>query len=464
LPVPPKRWIGEGCVQGLATRQREIVQQAMDGEHIPGVAVAMVRDGQVAAAEAFGSRRLGPPQPMTVDTTTPIASLSKSFTALAIMQLVEAGRLHLDEPVQAYLPAFRLADAAAAQRLTPRMLLGHRSGLGRVGFQTRVLEEPDVTPYPNRAALVAQLATAELQCAPNLAWSYSNEGYGILGALVDARSGSSLEQHLNEQVFTPLGLTQTCHGFAGWRGATDHAQGYLWDGRAHRPSALPRDYTAYGAGGGVCSSAVDYARYLAASLDLATSPLLSAGGLDQMQTVATPYGDTGWGYGFGWEIAWSGGRKVLHHGGGLPGHTTYALAVPAERFGVVVLTNGAPAETRRLAEALADAVRPTPLWRASPEAPLPFRTRYPVPAARALVAYAGSYRQAAVTIAVAPSTDGLILSVPGPNGRTDSLAAVAVGPDLFLTRRDGRPVRFLRETDGRVAALLASGDRYLNSY
>lgn len=454
----------------LSSSQRAIVAEEMAKQRLPGLAVAIVAKGRVVAAEGFGYRRLDERLPMTIHTTTPIASLTKSLTATAIMRLAEEGALALDEPVVGYLPDFRLADADATRRVTPRMLLAHTSGLGHTCHQSPVFAAPMTTPYAGRAELVARLAETTLQTPPGAAWSYSNEGYAVLGLLVDRVSGSCVEAYLRIHVFEPLAMGDTVMRFADWRARPDRALGYLRDedeskGAANstpsfKASALPQDYSAYAAGGGACSSAVDFARYLAAELDYANSPLLSAGALDQMQSVSAPYGDTGWGYGLGWFVSWAGARKVIAHSGGLPGHTTYVMALPWEGMGVVTLVNGEADGIGGLAERLLNDVAGAPVLRATSDDPLPIRTRYPQPDVATLAAYIGAYAGEEVAIVVGVDAGALLFTVQVPDYPTQSFRALAVGPDLFMTLRWGQPARFLRTGDGRISGFLHGGAYY----
>jgi len=445
----------------LSSSQHAIVADEMAKQRLPGLAVAIVTEGRVAAAEAFGQRHLDERLPMTIHTTTPVASLTKSLTATAIMRLAEDGALRLDEPVVSYLPEFRLADPDAARRVTPRMLLAHTSGLGHTGHQPPVFAAPLTTPYADRAALVARLAETTLQTPPGATWSYSNEGYAALGLLVDLLSGMRAEDYLRTRIFEPLGMDDTVMRFNDWRARSDRAQGYLRDGDAgFKPSALPLDYSAYAAGGGVCSSALDFARYLVAALDYANSPLLAAGSLDQMQSVSAPYGDTGLGYGLGWFISWAGRRKIIEHSGGLPGHTTYVMALPWERLGVVALANGEADDINGLAERLLGDVAGAPILRATPDDPLPIHTRYPQPNADTLGAYAGAYAGEDVAIEVGVDEGALLFTVHVPDYPTQTFRTLAIGPDLFMTLRRGQPARFLRDDDGRIAGFLHSGAYY----
>ena len=253
------------------------------------------------------------------------------------MQLVDSGKLWLDEPVASYLPNFRVADTEASRKITPRILLCHKSGMGRTGHQDRMFTESQ--PYKNRAELVSQLAEVQLQTPPNVAYSYCNEGYVTLGHLVEKVSGIPLEDYFRSRIFDAIGMERTYPRFSQWQSETDRSHGYVKKDGTYEETQLPENYNIYRSTGGICSTVYDYANYLIATMDYANSPILSSGSLDAMQTVSMPYGDIGWGYGFGWEIAWNAGRKIVWHDGSLSGINTYALMVPSEQLGVVVLTN-----------------------------------------------------------------------------------------------------------------------------
>lgn len=130
----------------FSPEQRSIIETKRETQGIPGIAAAIVKDGEILAAEGFGYRNLEQKLPVTAHTIFPLCSISKSFTGVAIMQLVEAGQLALDEPVVSYLPDFRIADAEATRKITPRILLSHQSGLGRTGHQDRMFKE-EKSPY-----------------------------------------------------------------------------------------------------------------------------------------------------------------------------------------------------------------------------------------------------------------------------------------------------------------------------
>ena len=173
-----------------------------------------------------------------------------------------------------------------------------------------------------------------------------------------------------------------------------------------------------------------------------------------------PYGDTGWGYGFGWNIAWNAGRKIVSHGGGLSGIATYALMVPAEQLGVVVLTNLGGGEARQIAEQLANSVSGTPLLRPTPEDPLPFNTRYTLPGTDTFAQYVGTYIQVyqdeEVQITIEMAVDKLTVQYPAE----DATPYIAIGTDVFMDHHWGAIIHFVRDEEGKVNGLLQGGNLF----
>jgi CubicO group peptidase (beta-lactamase class C family) len=438
----------------VATLHRLIVDQVPpNGE--PGVAVAVVQHGHTLAAEGFGLRDVERRLPITADTLFPICSLSKSFTATAVLQLVERGLLVLDAPVTRYLPWFRTADAAASSQITLRMLLSHTSGMGRTGHQGAMWAIP--VPYADRADLVHRLAEVELQSPPGSAWSYCNEGYVTLGLLVEQVSGLSLESYFERNIFAAVGMERSVARFSQWRAADDRAHGYDVGAAGYVPAEeLPPDYGIYLPSGGVCSSARDMARYAAAALDAVNSPLLSAGGLAQMQTAAFSFGSTGWGYGCGWDVFWNEGRRVVCHSGGLPGFNTYLLLVPDARLGVVVLANGEGIFPIQIAERVAGAVLGQPVLARSADGDLIIPTRA-APAVE-LAPYEGVYDAGENgTLRVGRADTQRLLITYDPDVPFPPTPALPVGVDFFLEQRSAAPLQFIRQSDGSLGGLLRGG-------
>lgn len=460
-------------MQQLNPEQQRIVQSFMEANDVPGASVALVVDGEMQAAQGFGIADIAAARPVTPDTLFAVASLTKSVTSVTALQQVEAGRLNLDTPVKHYLPDLLVHDAEFTAGLTMRRLLSHQGGLGRTGHQDRTREE-EVNPFPTRAALVAGLRDAVPQCAPGQAFSYSNEGYAIAGHVIETVAGKPLERCFLEDVYAPAGMQRSRISFADWRAEPDHAVPYgvgaalgpFDTGERHGHLTVARliqDYQAFLSTGGVVSSAIDFARYQCATLDTTGRRIgLSAGGLDQLGAVQFPYGDTGWGYGLGYWVLWSGTSKLIGHSGGLPGASTYSLMLPAEGAGVVVLTNRSDIKAMVLAEQLMSTLVGK-LWRDDPGQPLPFDSPAGARLAGELGQFAGNYRFRKGAASVEVLSGGmLLLRTPSRyDGPEQRITLKPVGPDQFLGTSLGQAVPFFRDpASGAVSGFGLTGYRY----
>jgi CubicO group peptidase (beta-lactamase class C family) len=297
---------------------------------IPGAAMVVVRDGRVVDTHAFGvaddeGRAITPSTPFV------IGSLTKSITALAVVQLVQSGRLALDDRVADVLPDFRLADAAASRSITIRQLLDQTSGLSTATGQ-RPLGSP-VTTLEDR---VEELAGVTPVSAPGVAFHYSNANYLVLGRVVEVASGESYADYVRTHIFGPLGMDATSTD-----AATAHADGLtrahrLWFGQAPSNNPLFRDDMV--PAGFVAASPHDMGRYLLAQLGDAPD-VASASALDVMHTGIAPTGLPDQRYGFGWFDGRLGGERVVSHTGSTTDMASMAVLVPSQRLGVVILMN-----------------------------------------------------------------------------------------------------------------------------
>jgi len=179
------------------------VEDRMRRHGIPGIALAVVRGGEVIHARGFGTDGRG--QPMTADTPLYIGSVSKSFTGLAVMQLVAQGRIDRDAPVRTYLPWFEVADPDASARITVRHLLSHASGLSDLRY-LESLRLPDDATIEEGAR---DLRRAEPVAPPGSEFHYFNPNYTVLGHLVEVVSGQPYADYLREHVFEPLDMRRT---------------------------------------------------------------------------------------------------------------------------------------------------------------------------------------------------------------------------------------------------------------
>ncbi|MBL8057261.1 MAG: beta-lactamase family protein [Anaerolineales bacterium] len=288
---------------------------------LPGVALAVTRGTDVVYLKAYGTAGAG--RPLTPQTPMYIGSQSKSFTALAVAQLVEQGKIEVEAPVQTYLPWFRVADPEASGRITVSHLLHHTSGLAEGGFAASL---PDTA---SSEAAARALATARLTEPVGTKFQYFNFGYDVLAAIVEAVSGESYERYLQAHLLDPLGLTHTYTDPALARQA-GLAQGYSRLFGFAVPRAQPhRRYEV--AAGYIISTAEDLARYaIALNNDAAVGDtrLLQPGGLQRLfQPVQ--------GYGWGWFV--EPGR--IYHGGANETFKTYVTLYPLQKLGLVVLIN-----------------------------------------------------------------------------------------------------------------------------
>ncbi len=314
------------------------IADRMGAAKVPRVALALVYDGAIVHQRGFG---VADPsgRPMTPQTPSSLGSITKSFTALAVMQLVEAAQIDLDEPVQRYVPWFRVADAESSARITVRHLLHHTSGLSTLdGNLTQAHSDSSDQALNDR---VRHLARARLIAPPGEQYRYSNGNYQALGAIVQAVTGRAYEDYVQEHILTPMGMHNS---FVYWANGDqiEPATGYrFWFGHPIAMS-VRRDYRGGVAQGGVFASAEDLAFYMLTILNggrRGDTSVLSPDGIDAIQRPAVPTGSGREYYAMGWVVSEGEGFQILSHGGDNPGFNAFMAYVPEYRAGVVVLAN-----------------------------------------------------------------------------------------------------------------------------
>ncbi|WP_164931230.1 serine hydrolase [Erythrobacter sp. HKB08] len=308
-----------------SARVDSFIEAELPASAAPGLAYARVRGSEVIA-RGFGERLEASGDPVTADTLFPIGSVTKSFTALAIMQLVEADQIGLDDPVSKYLPAF---DSGAGSKVTLRQLLNHTSGYSTV--QGNSLHGNAEVSQLGLADYAEQLALAGPAGAPGAHWEYSNANYQILGAVIERASGQEYADYIDAHIFTPLGMTDStvALGASPARAATGHRP---WFGGV-RPFDGGENYRIHAPAGGIVSSARDMGRYLSMWLS-GEDDILSAATKDLMLAPSSPSSPF---YGLGWSI--DPARGTTYHTGLVPGFETLAAFDPAEGTGVVIMVN-----------------------------------------------------------------------------------------------------------------------------
>ncbi len=326
------------------------VARAMKAFDVPAISVAIVKDGKVVSAAAYGVRTLGEPARADRHTLFGIASNSKVFTATALGLLVDEGRIQWDAPVVRYLPWFQMWDPYVTRELTVRDLLVHRSGLG-LGAGDLLWWPP--TTY-DRKEIARRLRFIRPATSFRSAYAYDNVLYLIAGEVIEAVSGQSWEAFVGTRILKKVGMDGSFVRYppaaARVNLATPHAP---IDGVVRPVAALDSDNT--NPAGGIHSSAADMAKWMNVLLAGGRLPdgtrLFSENTWRQLTTLVTPMPignpppelaalrPNFRGYALGLNAQDYRGRKVLMHTGGLPGYVSKVLLVPEIRLGVTVLTN-----------------------------------------------------------------------------------------------------------------------------
>lgn len=455
---------------------------------VPGIAVAVVKDGEIVFERGWGERELGK-APVDAHTLFAIASNTKAFTATALNMLAEDGKLSLDDRVVDHLPWFQMADPYVTREMRLRDLLAHRSGLG--------LGAGDLLYWPTTTytgeEVARRLRHVPLTGSFRDRYAYDNILYGVAQLVVEQVSGQTYEAFLRTRIFVPLGMTETRYNSDALKPGDNAATGYaLADGKDLLPAPQLSWHNVSGAGG-VYASAHDMARWMRLQLDGgayrdaagAEQRLFQEKTQQQMWSAITPIPvpqpsvpelqpakPNFIAYGQGWMLSDYRGSQLVWHTGGWPGMVSRLTLLPEHKLGVVVLTNaelgGAfHAITLRVLDAYMNA--PKTDWNAAYGAALAksrekadttwaahqaARVKNSRPSL-ALAAYAGTYRDAWYgDVSILREGDALRMNF----SRTPSLTGTLSHwqHDTFIVRWDERWlnadafVNFALDVDGKV--------------
>jgi len=322
------------------------ITSLMNVYDIPGAGAAIVQNGQILYTQGYGVRNTQTGEPVTPDTLFAIGSVTKSFTAVGIAQLVDAGLVNLDVPVVTYLPNFKLSDPGATQSVTVRQLLAQTSGLP--GSDDSAWYSGRLTSLQQAVEYVAGLSLA---AAPGSAHIYDNYNYAIAGYLIEQVTGQTWQDYTHEHILQPLGMTTANFDIPTLQQTSNYASPHLLHIREGMQPDSFVSLEGIASAGAINASVREMANYLQFQLGDGTfngESIVSAAMLNEMHTQQAAYppmppvGPTGFqskGYTLGWITADFYGYSVLWHNGSIDGFYAMMMFIPSENAGVVVLSN-----------------------------------------------------------------------------------------------------------------------------
>jgi CubicO group peptidase (beta-lactamase class C family) len=334
-PVPRKDVASDPDVLGAERLFSAWMEGQIAYRGLPGIAVGVVSDQDLVWSKGFGYADLKAKIPMTSTTKFRMASHSKMFAAIAIMQLREEGKLRLDDPVSQHLKWFKMKPAGDDDGpITIEQLLSHSSGLQReAGDHWTSLQ------FPTSEELRRIFTERQSAFAPSVRWKYSNLAYAIAGMVTEEVSGERWADYVDRHIFKPLGMNESS--------VDKNVPGLCVPYARRMPDGsrevLPFvDSRGMAAATGVTSNVEDMAKFVSAQFRRGPrggTQIVSAGSLRELHRVRSVEENWTAGTGLGFDISRINNRTYVGHGGGYPGNTTYTLIQLDDRVGVIVLTN-----------------------------------------------------------------------------------------------------------------------------
>jgi CubicO group peptidase (beta-lactamase class C family) len=306
------------------------VERQMRRHRIPGLALGITHNGEVVHLRGFGETGHG--EKVTPQTPFYIGSVSKSFTALAVMQLVDAGKIELDALVQTYIPWFEVADEQASRNITVRHLLNQTSGLSNAGFQ-----RPKLSPDATLEDSVRDLKTAQLTAPVGSKYQYFNLNYNVLGLIVEVVSGQSFGAYVREHIFAPLEMQNS---FVSRQEAEKAglAQGHyvLLGFPVQRQQPF---YTYDLPAGFIISSAEDMTHYLIIQNNAGMYQDVQILSFESVFAMHQPPVEIESTYAMAWDVFERDGVEIIEHNGAVQTFLANATLLPEQGYGFVILSN-----------------------------------------------------------------------------------------------------------------------------
>lgn len=328
--------VGELFGQGLAERMGTYLQLLTEDERFNG-SVLVAKGDQVIFSKGYGDAAIEYGIPVRPETKFRIGSITKQFTAMAVMQLVEEGKIDLENSIVDYLPDY---PQAPGQQITIHHLLTHSSGIPSYTGMTEIMKHRgSMEEAPED--FIKHFWDKELEFEPGSKFKYNNSGYYLLGMIIEKVSNMPYDEYLKKHIFEPLGMKNS--GFEHYRDVIpDMAEGYAAVGDyPEKAGNIVTDMA--GAAGALYSTTGDLLRWHRALLD---KKLVSEA---TYQKIFTPYLNQ---YGYGWGIEDHSGKTVYAHSGGIDGFRSMGILLPEEKLSVIVLSNLESANSTQIAQDL----------------------------------------------------------------------------------------------------------------
>ena len=414
------------------------VARQMALQHVPGLSLAVIDHGRTVKLKSYGKANLETGTLMTPDSVVQIGSLTKSFTAAAVMLLVQDHKLGLDDHISQFLPE----SPPAWRDITIRQLLNHTSGLATDGIVTN---SKTVLADFSEPEFLTSATALPLQAPPGTGYTYSNLGYDLLSIIVSRVTGQTYGDFLQTRIFGPAGMSAT-KVIDRTAIVPNKAQGYLWTRGALRV-CLPYSPTRFRGSASLQSTLHDLIRW---DTVLDGDSLLTPDSRKQMWTSGVLNDGKGTGYGFGWEVSQANGHPLIEHNGAMNGFLSSLQRYPDEHVAVIVTINQSDlADSRRIATGVARVYLPALRPQAIGKAPA-----FVHPHRAALAAAAGYYEYwGNYMLVLSPTSDGFSARLGG-GGPVEYVATADGG---FWNEEDATSFVPVRDASGTVTGMTVIG-------
>ncbi len=431
-------------MQQRLDRLCEQLEQQRQDLHIPGFALAIVKNDQVILTKGFGVSDVEKNTPVTPETVFAIGSSSKAFTAALVAMMIDEGKMSLDDPVRKHLPQFHLSDKDADAQMTIRDLLCHRCGLERTDLVW-------ASGQASRDEILAAIATAEPTAKFREKFQYQNVMFMAAGMAAANAAGlnGDWDAMVAQRIFTPLGMSITNTSIKESQANPHLSLGYQWDEDKKEFKQLPmRDLHPIAPAGAINSNVVDMAQWLRLQLgkgEIDGKVLIKPERFDEMRHKEIDVAaGAGIGYGLGWMLHDWQGRHVVEHGGNIDGFGAQVTLVPEENLGYVLLTNvtATPLQSMSI-NLVCDALLGE--WKETPDAPLDPST---------VEKYLGKYHFDVLKNDVTVLMKDGKLAVDVPGQMVYALKSPNAEGKWFFEMTDQIAVSFEKDSTGEVANMI----------